>query len=247
MPKPTDIELATGERFAILYEDRSVLAIDKPRDWMLVPFSWQNTGHNLQAALISSIAAGDFWARSRGLKYLRSVHRLDAETTGVLLLAKSQGALHTYSELFESRKMEKVYLAVVHGAPRQTQWSCELKLAPDPQRRGRMKVDSAHGKAAETTFRVLQKVGKTALLEAQPLTGRTHQIRLHLASSGHPIVGDQLYGSHRANRSGLGLRAVGLAYLDPFTRQPVQIRAPLEEFLREYGFDAPDPRWIPIC
>ena len=247
MLKPNDIELATGERFPILYEDRSVLAIDKPRDWMLVPFSWQNTGHNLQAALISSIAAGDFWARSRGLKYLRFVHRLDAETTGVLLLAKSQGALHTYSELFQSRKMEKVYLAVVHGAPRQTQWSCELKLAPDPQRRGRMKVDSGHGKAAETTFRVLQKVGKTALIEAHPLTGRTHQIRLHLAKSGHPIVGDQLYGPPRANRPGLGLRAVGLAYLDPFARQPVQIRAPLEPFVREYGFDTPDPHWIPVC
>src|SRR6266404_7112892 len=90
---------------------------------MLVPSSWQNAGRNLQAALLSSIAAGDFWARSRGLKYLRFVHRLDAETTGVLLLAKSQGALHTYSELFESRKMEKLYLAVVHGAPRQAQWS----------------------------------------------------------------------------------------------------------------------------
>ncbi len=239
MPKPNDIVLATGERFAILYEDRSVLAIDKPRDWMLVPSSWQNTGRNLQAALLSSIAAGDFWARSRGLKYLRFVHRLDTETTGVLLLAKSQGALHTYSELFESRKMEKLYLAVVHGAPRQAQWSCELKLAPDPQRRGRMKADSGHGKAAKTTFQVLQKVGKTALIEAHPLTGRTHQIRLHLAKSGHPIVGDQIYGPPRANHPGLGLRAVGLAYLNPFTRQPIQIWAPLEQFLREYGFDAP--------
>ena len=150
------IELATGERFPILYEDRSVLAIDKPRDWMLVPFSWQNTGRNLQAALISSIAAGDFWARSRGLKYLRFVHRLDAETTGVLLLAKSQGALHTYSELFESRKMEKVYLAAVQGVPKQEEWTCGLKLGPDPDERGKMKVDARHGKVAETWFRVLQ-------------------------------------------------------------------------------------------
>src|SRR6266568_3166767 len=112
MAKPDHIELPTEERIAILYEDRSVLAIDKPRDWMLVPFSWQKTNRNLQAALASSIAAGDFWARSRGLRFLKFVHRLDAETTGILLLAKSPGAVTTYGSLFESREMDKTYLAV---------------------------------------------------------------------------------------------------------------------------------------
>ena len=115
MPKPTSIELPGVEPIPILYEDRSVLAIDKPRGWMLVPYSWQKTNWNLQAALVSSIAAGDFWARSRGLKFLKFVHRLDAETTGILLFAKSQGAVESYSELFESRRMEKTYLAVVDG------------------------------------------------------------------------------------------------------------------------------------
>ena len=113
MAKPNFIELPTGEKIPILYEDRSVIAIDKARGWMLVPFSWLKTGRNLQAALISSIAAGDFWARSRGLRFLRFVHRLDAETTGILLLAKSPGAVTIYGSLFESRKMEKLYLAVV--------------------------------------------------------------------------------------------------------------------------------------
>src|SRR5215472_6028108 len=113
MPRPNYIEFPTGDCIPILYEDRSVMAIDKPRGWMLVPFSWQKTAHNLQAALTSSIAAGDFWARSRNLKFLRFVHRLDAETTGILLLAKSQGAVASYGTLFESREMEKVYLAVV--------------------------------------------------------------------------------------------------------------------------------------
>ena len=117
MAKPNQIELPTGERIPILYEDRSVLAIDKPAGWMLVPFSWQKTSRNLQAALTSSIGAGDFWARSRGLKYLRFVHRLDADTSGVLLLAKSPGAVNSLGALFEGRRMEKVYLAVVRGAP----------------------------------------------------------------------------------------------------------------------------------
>ena len=84
---------------------------------MLVPFSWQKTDRNLQAALTSSIAARDFWARSRSLKYLRFVHRLDADTSGILLLAKSPGAVNTFGGLFESRRMEKVYLAVVCGVP----------------------------------------------------------------------------------------------------------------------------------
>src|ERR1051325_9661800 len=131
MTKAKHIELPTGETIPILYEDRSVLAIDKPRGWMLVPGSWQKTNRNLQMALTSSIAAGDFWARSRNLKFLRYVHRLDAETTGILLLAKSLGAVKTYGELFEGRQMEKGYLAVVHGAPKEQKWTCRLKLGPD--------------------------------------------------------------------------------------------------------------------
>jgi len=247
--KPDHIELQTGERIAILYEDRSVLAIDKPRDWMLVPFSWQKTNRNLQAALTSSIAAGDFWASSRGLRFLRFVHRLDAETTGILLLAKSQGAVASYGALFESRKMEKIYVAVVAGVPKQTQWTCRLKIGQDAKEHGRMRVDARHGKNAETHFRVLQARQDTALIEARPLTGRTHQIRVHLEASGHAVVGDELYGKPkdatapqprrmRANEN-LGLRAISLAYFDPFTRRRVEIRAPVEAFVREYGFELP--------
>jgi RluA family pseudouridine synthase len=242
--KPDFIELPTGETIPILYEDRSVLAIDKPRGWMLVPLAWQRTDLNLQAALTSSIAAGDFWARSRNLKYLRFVHRLDAETSGVMLLAKSPGALAAYNALFEGRQMEKVYLAVVLGLPNLKEWTSRLKLSPDPKRIGAMRADPVAGKAAETRFRVLEPGRTTALVQAQPLTGRTHQIRVHLAESGYPVVGDELYGPKAGRqRSALGLRAVGLAYFDPFTRRRVQIRAPVEDFLGEYGFGIPK-LWI---
>src|SRR5271156_6152031 len=139
MAKTKNIELNDGEIvIPILYEDRSVLALDKPSGWMLAPDSWDHTGRNLQLALKSSISAGDFWAHSRNLKYLRFIHRLDAETTGVLLLAKSPGALRAYSELFETRRVEKKYLAVVHGLPKQPQWTCKLPLMPDPLMKGRM-------------------------------------------------------------------------------------------------------------
>src|SRR5437867_5936966 len=161
---------------------------------MLVPHSWQKTQRNLQAAIVSSIGAGQFWARARHLKYLRYVHRLDAETSGVLLLARSPGALDTFSDLFESRKMEKIYYAVVRGTPDETEWTCRLKLASDPCQIGRMRLEESVGKEAETHFKVLWRGRDTSLVEAKPVTGRTHQIRVHLAACGYPVVGDPLYG-----------------------------------------------------
>lgn len=239
MPKPDAIQLPGVEPIPILYEDRSVLAVDKPRDWMLVPFNWQRTNRNLQAAIVSSIAARDFWARSRGLRFLRFVHRLDADTTGVLLFAKSPGAVESYSELFESRRMAKTYLAVVHGRPSTDEWTCRLKLSPDPKQVGRMRVDARTGKEAETRFRVLHRGNRTSLIEAFPLTGRTHQIRVHLQQSGHACVGDAIY-SKAGDDFELGLRAVRLAYRDPFTKRSVEIHAPTEGFCRAFGFAAPE-------
>jgi 23S rRNA-/tRNA-specific pseudouridylate synthase len=117
MSKPWSINLSAEVSIPILYEDRAVMAVDKPPGWMLAPESWQRTSRNLQAALVSSIRTGEFWARSRNLKYLRFVHRLDAETSGVLLLAKSPGAVSAYTRLFENRQVRKTYLAVVTGNP----------------------------------------------------------------------------------------------------------------------------------
>ena len=234
MSKTSDIELTDGTRLPILYEDRAVLAIDKPRDWMLVPHSWQKTNRNLQAALASSIAAGDHWARARGIKFLRHIHRLDADTTGVLLFAKSRGALDTIGDLFEARQMRKVYLAVVHGLPKEPEWTCRLKLGPDPKRFGRQQVDDRDGKEAETRFQLLASRAGLSLLEAHPLTGRTHQIRLHLHAASLPIVGDELYGP--PDKHLLGLRAVTLGYTDPFTRRRVLIQAPTQPFVTSFGF-----------
>ena len=189
---------------------------------------------------MSSIAGKEFWARSRNLKFLRYVHRLDAETTGVLLLAKSPGAVNTYGNLFESRHVEKVYLAVVRGVPKQDEWTCRVKVGPDSRERGRMKADARHGREAETHFRVLQSREGITLIEARPVTGRTHQIRVHLAEAGVPVIGDDRYG-RQPSQTGmpLGLRAVGLSYRDPFTKRLVQIRASVDEFCRAYGFDVP--------
>ncbi len=216
-----------------------MIAIDKPAGWMLAPDSWQHTGRNLQVALVSSMRAGAFWARARGLKFLRFIHRLDSDTSGILLLAKSSGALSALGRLFEGRAVQKVYWAVVEGVPGRCEWSCHLKLGAEPDQKGRVRVDATHGKSADTRFRVLQPGLGQALVEACPLTGRTHQIRLHLAAGGHPVLGDPLYGTGGADRQKiLALRAVEVGYRDPFTRRHVQIRAPVDEFVRRYGFDA---------
>lgn len=233
MARPDCIELFREPPIPILYEDRSVMAIDKPPGWMLVPYSWQKTNRNLQAAIQSSIAAGHHWARSRQLKFLKHIHRLDADTSGVLLFAKSAGALHTFGDLFETRKMEKIYLAVTAHAPKESAWTSRQSLAPDPQQIGRMRV-ADDGKESETAFRVTASAAGKHLIEARPFTGRTHQIRVHLAASGCAIIGDELYGS--ADKHSLALRAMGLAYRDPFTHREVGIRASAKEFLAAHGF-----------
>jgi RluA family pseudouridine synthase len=256
--KPKNVELEeAGIAIPILYEDRSVLALDKPAGWMLAPDWWDRTGRNLQLALQSSLSAGDFWARSRNLKFLRFIHRLDAETTGITLFARSQGALRAYSELFEEHRVDKRYLAVVHGIPRQSNWTCLFPLMPDPAMKGRMKVlrgggaevrrlsEGAEAKDAETHFQVLDTSKGRALIEARPVTGRTHQIRVHLAAAGHAVMGDPLYGADEAaaskGRQRLALRAFKLAYKDPFQKRLVRIEAPVGDFLREWGFDAKPP------
>ncbi len=234
--KPDSFELPDGTIVNILYEDRGVLAIDKPAGWMLGPDDGEHADRSLQRALVDDIESGEWWARSRNLKFLRFVHRLDAPTTGVLLFSKSQGAMPALSRVFAERTVKKAYLAVTDGVPRLGEWVCREPLGPDPAEHGKHRVDHGPGgKPAETAFRVLASREGRALVLASPVTGRTHQIRLHLAHAGCPVAGDILYG--RRDFHGLALRSFRLEYPDPFLKRTTTIIAPTEAFCRRYGYD----------
>lgn len=221
-------------RLPILHEDRDVLAVDKPPGWMLAPADWKSTRRNLWAALEEGVSAGAWWARSRGLRLLRPVHRLDTETSGILLLAKHEPAVRHFSRLFATGGMAKTYLAVVTERPHREEWTCRAPLADRLDRAGRIQIDARHGRPAETVFRVLGRTAGRSLLEARPLTGRTHQIRVHLAEAGCPILGDAVYGGapSPARDWPLALRAVALEWAEG------RVAAPAEAFLRGFGVEA---------
>ena len=239
MAKTNFVELPDGTAVPILFEDRSILAIDKPAGWMLGPEDEEHARRNLHLGLMAGIEEGSWWAKCRSLRFIRFIHRLDAPTTGVLLMAKSPGAIAPFGRLFATRDVSKRYLAITEGVPRLRDWTCTLPLGPDPREPGRHRVDPRDGKEAETGFRVLDVRSGRALIEAFPRSGRTHQIRLHLAVSHCPVVGDILYGRH--DPVGLGLRAVDLSYRDPFTGRPVHVRAPFEAFKSAFGFGPVPP------
>ena len=146
-----------------------------------------------------------------------------------------------YSELFENHAVEKIYLAVVEGMPHQEKWSCNQPIAPDSRRPGLMKVNQQHDKPAHTNFERIATQGGKSLVLANPVTGRTHQIRVHLAATSHPVVGDRLYGKPGPPQSDIGLRAIRLSYMDPFRKQRVVIEAPFQAFARQYGFGSFSP------
>jgi RluA family pseudouridine synthase len=144
--------------------------------------------------LHAGIADGKPWARERGLTYLSNAHRLDFETSGVILLAKNKEMLVKLADLFGAEKPAKKYVALVQGAPIEDEFEIDAKLAPHPTRLGMMRVDPKNGKKSITKFSVMEKFSRWTLMRCEPLTGRTHQIRIHARHAGVPIVGDQLYG-----------------------------------------------------
>jgi RluA family pseudouridine synthase len=178
----------------VVYEDEQLLALDKPGGLLTSPDRYDPARPNLMKLLHRDIEREAPWAKARGLNYLMNAHRLDFETTGVILLVKNKPALVALAKQFGSEKPRKTYLALVRGSAAEDQFETEARLAPHPLQTGMVRVVAKAGKRSHTRFNVRERFKGFLLLECHPLTGRTHQIRVHLRHLRLPIVGDSLYG-----------------------------------------------------
>jgi len=171
-----------------------MLALDKPAGLPVSPESDDATQPNLMALLYAGIAENKHWAQEHALTYLSDAHRMDAEASGVLLLAKSKPVLVALADLFGSERPLLKYLALVQGSPKEENFQVNAKIGPHPIKLGLIRVDPREGKKAQTKFSVVERFSHWTLMRCEPLTARPHQMRVHLQNSGLPIVGDQLYG-----------------------------------------------------
>src|SRR5713226_9527970 len=171
------------------------------------------------------------------------VHRLDRETSGAMVVARNDAAHEHLAEQFKSRNVRKIYLALVHGKMPRDSGTITLPISRDPRRRTRMTARGRTGRHARTDWRVIARLDRCTLVEAVLHTGRTQQIRAHFAATGHPIVGDILYGAPRAVRAGTRnlpllernfLHAARIGFSHPSTGAWVEVRAPLPRDLRVY-------------
>ncbi len=180
----------------VLFEDEALLALDKPASLLTSPDRYDPFRPNLMKLLHTGIADQKPWARERNLKYLSNAHRLDFETSGIILLAKSKPVLVTLANLFGSDKPRKQYVALASGVPPEEKFEVDKPLSPHPMKPGMMRVDPKNGKRARTKFEVLEDFSTFGyvLLKCEPVTGRTHQIRVHALYAGLKIVADEFYG-----------------------------------------------------
>ncbi|HOX30745.1 MAG TPA: RluA family pseudouridine synthase [Spirochaetales bacterium] len=213
----------------VLFSDESILAVDKPAGMLSIPDRYD------PEAPVASAALAAAWGR------LYAVHRIDKDTSGVLVYARSAEAHRELGLAFESRAVRKVYRALVRGLPDWEERSCELPLRADGDREHRTVIDAHKGKSARTDFAVVQRFaargsfGGAALVEARPETGRTHQIRVHLAALGFPCLCDPLYGDGEALLlSKLKRRWKG----DEFAERPLLARAALHALSIEFAHPA---------
>jgi RluA family pseudouridine synthase len=223
----------------VIFEDESLIAFDKPSGLLIAPDRWDKSRVNLMD-LVHAKMGHD----------VANVHRIDSDTSGLVLYAKTKPALDFLSGQFQSKTVAKVYEALTAGLPAQDEFTVDLVLKEDEAKPGRMCVVKKHGKASVTEFTVRdrfpQPAGRPSLahVECRPQTGRTHQIRVHLAATGTPILNDPYYGNdtrlllsdlkrgykgrddERPLIARLALHAASLTFTHPLSREKMTIAAP---------------------
>jgi 23S rRNA pseudouridine1911/1915/1917 synthase len=224
----------------IIYEDSDIIVLNKPPDMIVHPARGNTYGTLVNALVFHSEKL------SSGLGEFRPgiVHRLDKDTTGVMVVAKNDIAQWKIAKQFEHRKTKKSYLAIVHGTPDLTADRINVPLGVHPKIREKYAIRPEIGKEAITFYKVLESFRGFSLLELNPKTGRTHQIRVHLSYIKHPIVGDDMYGGKLVYPwqltdeepavqepviSRVALHAWTLEFTHPTTKKPVKFETPLPE------------------
>ena len=202
----------------ILFVDHDIIIVNKPSGMLSVP----GRGADKQACLINHIQT----------RYPEAliVHRLDMDTSGLMVLARSKESHRHLSRQFQERQTQKSYAAVCSGIPNRAQGKTCLPMRCDWERRPLQMIDFKQGKYAETHWKVIQQYTQSFLVELSPVTGRSHQLRLHMKSLGHPILGDNLYADTFAlsSASRLMLHAQQLRFTHPKTLTPMAFECPAE-------------------
>jgi 23S rRNA pseudouridine1911/1915/1917 synthase len=181
----------------ILYEDDDLLVLNKPAGLVVHPAPGHPGGTLVHAILHHCPNLPGIGQEQRpGI-----VHRLDKETSGVMVVAKTDAAMASLAGQFKGRRVKKTYIALVHGDVKQAEGRIVAEIGRHERDRKRMAVRTRRGREAVTAYRVMKRLDGLTLLELHPETGRTHQIRVHLSSIGHPVVGDKVYGGRRERRA----------------------------------------------
>ncbi|MFZ0523058.1 MAG: RluA family pseudouridine synthase [Candidatus Acidiferrales bacterium] len=226
---------------ALLYEDADIAVVNKPAGIIVHPGAGADTG-TLVAALLYHFGANGLSSVGGPLRP-GIVHRLDKGTSGAIVIARNDTAHLKLIEEFRDRRVQKTYVALLHGVVKGNKGTIELPVARDLNRRSRMTSRRSEGREARTDWRLRLRLGNFSFIEADLHTGRTHQIRVHFSALGFPVVGDTLYGAPHQERIGrellpsLGrnfLHAARIAFTHPRTGQQVEFRAPMPEELVAY-------------
>ncbi len=212
--------------FTVAYEDEYLLVVDKPAGVVVHPARGHRTGTLAQA--LAGVGAGGEDPWRAGI-----VHRLDRHTSGLLVVAKSEAVHRALKALLAARDLRREYLALVAGRPSARWGTIDAPIGRDRRGRMLMSIDTDQGRAARTHFGIELALPRATLLRVALETGRTHQIRVHMAAIGHPVCGDAQYGT--AGAYGLQrqfLHATRLAFAHPITAEPIDVVSPLPEDLK---------------
>lgn len=231
IPPPDITELMPEEiPLDILYEDHAIIGINKPAGMVVHPAPGHSHGTLVHALLHHCTDLGGVGGELRpGI-----VHRLDKDTSGVILAAKNESALNRLQTQFKNRETEKIYQAIVIGIPCPSSGTINKPIGRHPTQRKKMQAEARDGRKAVTHYEILKEFQDAACLRIHIETGRTHQIRVHLASLGHPVLGDTLYGKKQTPSSSVKatrqmLHAESIQFVHPVSGEPMKIVAPLPE------------------